>query len=278
MSQHELAVLDCSDGELLSPPKPPLPPQSPAAAPPGPAGALVRGSSAPGGGAASHATAHAYLFASPAWAAALAHVQVASFDAAHPALTPGCGALGSCAAAEPPELRAPQLLAAVASLSLTACGDAAAQLADPSGAVDALFTAEALARGGTPAAGDQAKRVPLAEGAVLLLRDLPMLAPMVEPRRRALLVMPDSIVAAWPAGALKAPLALPAPRPRQHAEPPQPPPPRERVGPPPPPPPLREQARPPPPPPLPPAHVVMPAPLAPADDLSMLDADDADLL
>ena len=273
---HELSVLDCSDGELLSPPKPP-PARAPAAAPPGPAGALVRGAAAPsGGGGAPHSSAHAYLFATPAWAAALAHVQVAAFDAAHPALAPGCGALGSCAAAEPPELRAPQLLAAVASLSLTACGDAAVQLADPSGAVDALLTAEAVARGGPPAAGDQAQRVPLAEGAVLLLRDLPMLAPMVEPRRRALLVMPDSIVAAWPAGEPKAPLALPAPRPRQHAEPP---PPRQQMVPPPQPPPRVEPPPPPPPPAPQPLHMdVTPVPLAAADDLSVLDADDTDLL
>jgi hypothetical protein len=265
----ELALLDGSDGELLSPQQPaqqPLP--SPAAAP-GPAGALARRVQPGGGGAPAPASAHAYLFSTPAWSAALAHVGVAVFDAAHPALAPGCGALGSSATPEPDELRAPRLLAAIASIALTSCGDASAQLADPSGTVDALLTADVVSRG-APAADDEAQRVPLAEGAVLLLQDLPLLAPSVEPRRRAVLVMATSVVAAWPAGVPRAPLALPAPRPRQQPQPPPPPPPRQLV----------VQQQPPPPVMPPPPPFVAPPLVLGTDDLSVLDAadDDDDLL
>jgi hypothetical protein len=185
-----------------------------------------------------------HLFASASWAAGVRHVAGAdvAWAVGNAAFAPGAGALGS-GGADPPDLRVPSLLVAVAALRSTPFGDGVACLADPSGCVDALFAADALESQfqrcenadahlqPTPRGGPT--RFHVAEGAVLLLRGATLLAPAAEPRRRALVVTRAAIAAAWPPPppggqqqarlqAPRRPLALPpAPPPQapQHQEP-----------------------------------------------------------
>jgi hypothetical protein len=251
------------------------------------------------------ARAHGGAFASRAWREGLAAVGLRAFDASPASpLAPGAGRLarggggGGGGEAEPARVRnecvAPCVLAVVAALSATPFGDARATLCDPSGCVEALLSADVAEGGGEGEEGHG--HAPVTEGALLLLRDVPLLAPSLEPRRRALVVSAACVARVW-APPLRSALALadgraeggggggggalvPRPRQQQATAPSVPPPPPEPT-------------RVPPPPPLAAAPIATaPAAAAPllsaivplpaADDWSMLDAaqddDDDDLL
>jgi hypothetical protein len=210
---------------------PPLSPFGTAPRFPGPAAAYARspvllalrdggGGSAPpwspaddaaAAAAAAHALsrAHGGAFASRAWREGLAAVGLRAFDAsAASPLAPGAGGLargggGSSSADEPArvcdECVAPCVLAVVAALSATPFGDARATLCDPSGCVEALLSADVAEGGGEHAA--------VMEGALVLLRNVPLLAPALEPRRRALVVPAGCVARVW-APPLRRALAL----------------------------------------------------------------------